>query len=165
MDSGSFDVVDNVVERLGVLKILRRVLRDGVKTTHPKVEVGILAGQKKIKYEVWVVNEDGVTTLDQSTEGTDDEGSEYETASEGTEEVDRMAGTGDGMAVDGKPEVLQGTGVSRREYRCRLFVDDICRVEVTGGVSREEVRVSAALEAVLKWDPDWAVDVDEMVMG
>ncbi|KAA8565230.1 hypothetical protein EYC84_010961 [Monilinia fructicola] len=50
IDSGSIDVCTRVVERMGLLKYMRRILRDGVRTMHPKEELGIAAGNAKVKY-------------------------------------------------------------------------------------------------------------------
>ncbi|KAB8290244.1 hypothetical protein EYC80_011111 [Monilinia laxa] len=50
IDSGSMEVCTRVMERMGVLKYMRRILKDGVRIMHPKEELGIVAGNDKVKY-------------------------------------------------------------------------------------------------------------------
>ncbi|RAL58358.1 hypothetical protein DID88_005775 [Monilinia fructigena] len=50
IDSGSMEVCTRVVERMGLLKYMRRILKDGVRIMHPKEELGIVAGNDKVKY-------------------------------------------------------------------------------------------------------------------
>ncbi|KAJ2905232.1 RNase3 domain-containing protein [Zalerion maritima] len=168
VDSGSLDIVDGVIERLGLLNIMRRILEDGVNTTHPKVQVGILARQKKVRYDVWVLHEDGTTTLAPGTddgEGSEEGGSsQYETASEGYggEAAVPVVDAEENGEIDGASELSsQPEGAAWKEFHCRLFVGDQCRMAVSGGVSREEVKIKAALAAVTQWDPRWALNDDE----
>jgi dsRNA-specific ribonuclease len=75
VDSGSFDVCKDFMEKLGILKFLRRCLEDvtpkgqvekgkaegvfdlglslGVHCWHPKEELGVLVGNQTVKYTVW----------------------------------------------------------------------------------------------------------------
>ncbi|KAL3422431.1 dicer-like protein 2 [Phlyctema vagabunda] len=52
IDSGSFEVCRAVIERLGILPYLARVLRDGVHVLHPKEELGMLADTERVRYEL-----------------------------------------------------------------------------------------------------------------
>ncbi|KAL1884331.1 hypothetical protein VTK73DRAFT_25 [Phialemonium thermophilum] len=49
-DSGSFDEVEAVLERAGVLPYMRRLLNDEVHILHPKEELSRLAGPLEVKY-------------------------------------------------------------------------------------------------------------------
>jgi len=51
-DSGDMDECFKVVERLGILQLMRRLLRDKVHVLHPKEELGRLAGNEKVQYGV-----------------------------------------------------------------------------------------------------------------
>ncbi|ESZ96850.1 RNase3 domain-containing protein [Sclerotinia borealis F-4128] len=50
IDSGSMEVCTAIVERMGVLKYMRRIIREGVEIMHPKEELGLVAGTEKVKY-------------------------------------------------------------------------------------------------------------------
>ncbi|TVY48374.1 Dicer-like protein [Lachnellula occidentalis] len=52
IDSGSLNECTAIVERMGILKYLRRILKDGVHVMHPKEELGILADSLKVKYKL-----------------------------------------------------------------------------------------------------------------
>jgi dsRNA-specific ribonuclease len=52
IDSGSLDACEGVIERMGILPYLRRVIRDGVHNMHPKEELGILADMEAVKYVI-----------------------------------------------------------------------------------------------------------------
>jgi len=70
---GSWEACEGFLERLGVLKYAQRVMRrkgEGVVAVkHPKEEVGVVAGEESVRYEVFkVVADDG--------EGGDDDGRE-----------------------------------------------------------------------------------------
>ncbi|KAI0137270.1 RNase3 domain-containing protein [Xylariales sp. AK1849] len=52
VDSGSMDLCEQLVERIGILPCLRRMLADSVDVAHPKNKLGEMAGRKKVKYEV-----------------------------------------------------------------------------------------------------------------
>ncbi|SPO03482.1 related to Dcl-2 dicer RNA helicase/RNAseIII CAF [Cephalotrichum gorgonifer] len=51
-DSGSIEACEALLERFGLLGFLRRILRDGVHVTHPKEELGQLAGDRKVRYDI-----------------------------------------------------------------------------------------------------------------
>jgi dsRNA-specific ribonuclease len=97
IDSGSFEICTEVVERMGILPYFRRILRDSVNTLHPKEALGMLADTESVRYLI----------------------------SSRSEEV-----------KDG------------REYLCTVLVGDVQVVEVSGGVSSEEVTTKAAETAV-----------------
>ncbi|TVY20766.1 Dicer-like protein 2 [Lachnellula arida] len=52
IDSGSLDECTAIVERMGILKYLRRIVKDGVHVMHPKEELGILADSLEVKYKI-----------------------------------------------------------------------------------------------------------------
>jgi len=52
IDSGSLDECTAMVERMGILKYLRRIVQDGVHVMHPKEELGILADDLKVTYSI-----------------------------------------------------------------------------------------------------------------
>lgn len=60
---GSWEACEGFLERLGVLKYAQRVMRRegevAVAVKHPKEEVGVVAGEESVRYEVFkvVVNE------------------------------------------------------------------------------------------------------------
>lgn len=50
IDSGSFEACQEILERMGILQYLRRIMSDKVHVLHPKEELGILANKNKVKY-------------------------------------------------------------------------------------------------------------------
>ncbi|KAI1004604.1 Dicer-like protein 2 [Podosphaera aphanis] len=52
IDSGSLAVVEGVVERMGILRLLRRMVTENVDAEHPKIKLGKLAVEKKVEYVV-----------------------------------------------------------------------------------------------------------------
>lgn len=64
IDSGSFDVCAEVVERMGILQYFRRILRDNVETLHPKEELGMLADTETVRYVI----SSGIREVDGSRE-------------------------------------------------------------------------------------------------
>jgi len=52
LDSGSMDVCKGVLERMGLLPYLRRIVGGKVDVVHPKDRLQILAGDNKVRYEV-----------------------------------------------------------------------------------------------------------------
>ena len=56
--SGSLEACEGFLRNVGILEYLERVLKEGLHMTHPKEELGVIAGNDKIKYEVWVVEAD-----------------------------------------------------------------------------------------------------------
>ncbi|KAM7206299.1 hypothetical protein V8F33_000585 [Rhypophila sp. PSN 637] len=52
VDSGSIEACEEVVERIGILRLLRRLRRDKVHCLHPKEELGRLALSEKVEYVV-----------------------------------------------------------------------------------------------------------------
>ncbi|TRX97463.1 hypothetical protein FHL15_001741 [Xylaria flabelliformis] len=65
VDSGSMDKCKEIVERIGILPYLRRILSDNVNVVHPKNKLGELVGRenKRVRYETEVRIEDGVKDL------------------------------------------------------------------------------------------------------
>ncbi|KAI0837301.1 hypothetical protein F5Y06DRAFT_271288 [Hypoxylon sp. FL0890] len=66
VDSGSMDTCSQIVEKIGILPLLRRLLADKVDVLHPKNQLGILAGKglKTVEYRNEVrVKEDGSREL------------------------------------------------------------------------------------------------------
>lgn len=52
IDSGSWDACQNLLERMGILQYLRRIVADNVQAWHPKEEIGVLSGNLPVRYEV-----------------------------------------------------------------------------------------------------------------
>ncbi|KAG0646281.1 ATP-dependent helicase DCL-2 [Hyphodiscus hymeniophilus] len=52
IDSGSLDVCRGLVERMGILPYMERILRDEVQIWHPKEEIGVLADAETVKYVI-----------------------------------------------------------------------------------------------------------------
>jgi len=52
VDSGSFDACEQVLERMGILKFMSRLVNGQVHALHPREELGILAAGKDVNYEV-----------------------------------------------------------------------------------------------------------------
>ncbi len=52
IDSGSFEICTEVVERMGILPYFRRILKDGVHILHPKEELGMLADTESVRYVI-----------------------------------------------------------------------------------------------------------------
>lgn len=52
VDSGSLDACRQVLARMGVFKLMHRLVRDRVHALHPREELSILAGDKKVEYSV-----------------------------------------------------------------------------------------------------------------
>ncbi|KAI8947405.1 RNase3 domain-containing protein [Xylaria longipes] len=65
VDSGSMEICKELVERIGILPYLRRILSDNVNVQHPKNKLGELVGKdgKKVKYERDVRVEAGAKDL------------------------------------------------------------------------------------------------------
>ncbi|CZR61729.1 related to Dcl-2 dicer RNA helicase/RNAseIII CAF [Phialocephala subalpina] len=51
VDSGSLDACEQVLDRMGILKLMHRLIKDQVHALHPREELQILAKGKKVKYE------------------------------------------------------------------------------------------------------------------
>lgn len=51
VDSGSWETCEGVLDRLGIMPYLNRMLRDKVHILHPKEELGVLAVQERVTYE------------------------------------------------------------------------------------------------------------------
>ena len=54
VDSGSLDACLQVLERMGILKLMHRLIKDQVHALHPREELEILAKGRKVNYEVQV---------------------------------------------------------------------------------------------------------------
>jgi dsRNA-specific ribonuclease len=52
VDSGSLEACKQVLERMGVLKMMYRLVKDRVHALHPREELCILAGDQEVKYDV-----------------------------------------------------------------------------------------------------------------
>jgi dsRNA-specific ribonuclease len=51
VDSGSLEACEQVLNRMGILKLMHRLIKDQVHALHPREELQILAKGKKVKYE------------------------------------------------------------------------------------------------------------------
>jgi dsRNA-specific ribonuclease len=97
VDSGSMEACEGLVERVGILGVMRRLLADGVWLLHPKEELGRLAGGSSVEYVVV--------------------GSEVGAEGEGTAEGERVFGC---RVLVGGVEVGKSEGaLSREEARTR----------------------------------------------
>ncbi|KAI1117453.1 dicer-like protein 2 [Nemania sp. NC0429] len=65
VDSGSMDACKEIVERIGILPYLRRILSDNVNVKHPKNSLGEMVARdnKRVRYETDVRIENGVKDL------------------------------------------------------------------------------------------------------
>jgi dsRNA-specific ribonuclease len=52
VDSGSLDACKRVLDRMGMFKLMRRLVKDRVHALHPREELCILAGDKEVQYKV-----------------------------------------------------------------------------------------------------------------
>ncbi|PVH89342.1 P-loop containing nucleoside triphosphate hydrolase protein [Cadophora sp. DSE1049] len=52
IDSGSFEICNQLIERIGIFKIMRRMLDEDVQVLNPKEELGMLADTQKVRYVV-----------------------------------------------------------------------------------------------------------------
>lgn len=52
VDSGSMEATKQLLDRMGIVQYLDRIVQDQVHVLHPREELGILAGDKKVTYEV-----------------------------------------------------------------------------------------------------------------
>ncbi|RDW82110.1 p-loop containing nucleoside triphosphate hydrolase-27 [Coleophoma cylindrospora] len=52
IDSGSFEACRDIVEKLGILSYMRRILSENVHILHPKEEIGQLADTETVKYMI-----------------------------------------------------------------------------------------------------------------
>jgi dsRNA-specific ribonuclease len=52
IDSGSLEVCKQVLDRMGMLKLMRRLVTDRVHALHPREELCILAGDQEVKYDL-----------------------------------------------------------------------------------------------------------------
>lgn len=50
VDSGSLDVCKQVLDRMGMFKLMHRLVKDRVHALHPREELCILAGDKEVEY-------------------------------------------------------------------------------------------------------------------
>ncbi len=101
---GSIPACEGVLERFRLLEYLRRVLDGGVGLLHPKEEVGILAGEEKVRYVVGVEGLVGV---------------EEETGEEGEKGEDGVRRWTCEVWVGGRRVVRVSDGTSRGEVETR----------------------------------------------
>ena len=60
VDSGSMEACRQILDLMGIIKYLHRIIKDRVNLLHPREELGILAGGEEVVYEVQVSQmEDG----------------------------------------------------------------------------------------------------------
>ncbi|TAQ90330.1 hypothetical protein B7494_g1341 [Chlorociboria aeruginascens] len=90
IDTGSFEACQSVMERMGILPYLRRILKDNVHIPHPKEEIGILADTETVKYVI-------------ESEKNKDEGKTYTCK----------------VFVGGKEVLQMGGGVSQEEIKTK----------------------------------------------
>lgn len=107
---GSVAACEGILERVGILPLMRRLVADGVHLLHPKEELGRLAGSEKVEY---------VIEATRVVEGAGD---------------DHQAGSGEGGRVFGCRVLVGGVcvgtaegGMTREEARTRA-AEMACRV-------------------------------------
>ncbi len=61
VDSGSIDTCKQLLTRMGILPYLHRLVQDRVHILHPREELGILADNKEVEYDVQLQNTDDET--------------------------------------------------------------------------------------------------------
>lgn len=59
VDSRNMQACEALLERFGLLRHMERFVRDKVEVTHPKEELGLLAGNKTVRYVIDTVLDDG----------------------------------------------------------------------------------------------------------
>jgi len=130
---GDWTACSDVAERVGILPLMRRLLRDQVHLLHPKEELGRLAVSERVEYYVY-------------SRRVGSDAREEEEEEEVVVYVGSGGGGGGGDVSDSDGE--DGLLGEEREYVCRIKVGEREVAEVVGGgASKEEARVKAAEEA------------------
>ncbi|KAF7874021.1 hypothetical protein EAF04_002693 [Stromatinia cepivora] len=102
IDSGSMDACTKLVERMGILRYMRRILREGVRIMHPKEELGIVADFEDVKYVLW----------NRKVSVEDNDNDEEEVRERGIEYLCKVF-------VGGREVVEVGGGVRKEEIQAR----------------------------------------------
>ena len=116
---GDFKACDALVRRFGIMDWLETAITKDIPLRHPKEDVGCLAPNARVKYHVWIEQEDCASNI----------------AGSSNEEA----------GVDPAKEEKFELGSGR--YRCKLLIGEreICTVQ---GWNRIEVETAAAEEAI-----------------
>ncbi len=146
IDSGSLEAVEALLENMGLLPYMRRVLEDDISILHPKEEIGRLAGNAKIRYGVTRPDAGGSDDAETANSAAGNNplavvDSDVDSDGEEIGVLDGGLGTGTG---DDDGDALASSAV----YHCRLFIDDNCVAEITDGVSTEDAETRTAELAV-----------------
>ena len=131
VDSGSLAACEAVLERVGLLRLARRLVRDRVRLMHPKEELGMVAAGETVEY---------VVTAATTTASHDHHHHRHhipEVVFEGEVDGDGILG-GDGGGGSG------GGSPAEEQFVCRVLVGGECVAEVGGALWREEARTRAA---------------------
>ena len=128
--NGDLAVCELVVREFGILGWVEQALNGGGNLLHPKQEVGLMAGQERVKYAVWIEEEKVKKGSDRGSEVADDAGPCGKPDEEGEDKR-------------GEEDLVLGKG----RYRCRISVGEreVC---IAQGWNRVEVETAAAEEAV-----------------
>lgn len=173
-DSKSIEQCTAVAEKIGILRILRRLVDDEVDVLHPKNKLGEFIRDRKVRYEVAVRgsgpdrNDNGGGVDEVLTAGPED------TVMGGTDDPLSPPSGDDGKHIDvaasnpgsatlapsfadDVPMAVQAHLSRADQYTCKVFVHEEFVIEVGGGLSREEIVTKAADEAykvlLARWGP------------
>lgn len=138
---GDWEMCEKVARTFGVLGWLDRALAGRMKIWHPKEELGVQAGNEKVKYEVWV--DDGRDMAEE--EKKEEKGGDG--AAEGGEEADGDRKVEEVEKFEFPTGVGDRRGCQEKRFWCRVWVGsrDVC---VVGGGNRMEAETAGAEEAV-----------------
>jgi dsRNA-specific ribonuclease len=117
VDSGSFDVCDQFLERIGLLPYLGRIVRNEVNCLHPKEELGKLAVAETVEY---------IVECHEAKEEEEEEWDDEVTRGKKTFSCKVLIGQHVAAEVDG--------GVSREEAKTRAAEKVIALHEGNGGM-------------------------------
>ena len=129
---GSFEVVEAMTRKLGLLQWLENAIEQDVKCWHPKEEVGTFGGESGVHYVVWRgsgLEPDDVQTKEVLVEAADMMGNDHAELNSSSDRKSR--------------QVIYGEG----SFHCKIIVngEHVC---TSHGWNRLEVETAAAEEAV-----------------
>jgi len=173
-DSRSLEQCTAVAEKIGILRVLRRLVDDEVDVLHPKNKLGEFIRDRKVRYEVGMRasgsqkkdggNDEVLATFQDDTVmgGTDGSlplpsGGEDRHPDVASRNPDfATSRTTPSFAAD-VPTAVQAHLRRADQYTCKVFVHEEFVIEVGGGLSREEIVTKAADEAykvlLARWGP------------
>ncbi|KAI9715190.1 MAG: hypothetical protein M1828_001016 [Chrysothrix sp. TS-e1954] len=105
--SGDMDACARVLETIGLMGYMRRILSEGVRCVQPKEELGILAGNKSVKYVV-------------SREGEGNEVGRNQDMDPTTEHSDQSVHLEEALADEAQPALIR----NRSLLKCSVYLSD-----------------------------------------